>query len=243
MNKFYIIANLKMNKSFDESKLYLKSLQNKIINSKNKIIICPSNISLEYFYKNIIGMEVGTQDIDHRKEGQGTGSISASQLKDICDYVIIGHSERRETFSENHKILSEKLKLSWTYNIKPIFCVGENINIRNKGSKAVEDFIVQQLKESLLPDSNWDNLLVAYEPIWAIGTGKAADFKEITNVLDVIRKTLYQLSNSTNIPILYGGSINEKNFKDYKNKKNINGFLIGSASLDPDILSKIINNT
>ena len=144
MNKFYIIANLKMNKSFDESKLYLDSLQNKVSNSKNKIIICPSSISLEYFYKNIIGMKVGAQDIDHRKEGQGTGSISASQIKDICDYVIIGHSERRETFLENHKVLSEKLKLSWTNNIKPIFCVGENINIRNKGPKAVEDFIVQQ---------------------------------------------------------------------------------------------------
>ena len=243
MNKFYIIANLKMNKSFDESKLYLDSLQNKVSNSKNKIIICPSNISLEYFYKNIIGMEVGAQDIDHRKEGQGTGSISASQIKDICDYVIIGHSERRETFLENYKVLSEKLKSSWTNNITPIFCVGENINIRNKGPKAVEDFIVQQLENSLLPNSNWNNLLVAYEPIWAIGTGKAADLKEITNVLDVIRKTLSQLSDNTNIPILYGGSINEKNFTDYKNIRNINGFLIGSASLEPDILSKIINNT
>ena len=188
-------------------------------------------------------MKVGAQDIDHRKEGQGTGSISASQIKDICDYVIIGHSERRETFLENHKVLSEKLKLSWTNNIKPIFCVGENINIRNKGPKAVEDFIVQQLENSLLPNSNWNNLLVAYEPIWAIGTGKAADLKEITNVLDVIRKTLSQLSDNTNIPILYGGSINEKNFTDYKNIRNINGFLIGSASLEPDILSKIINNT
>ncbi|NCG35334.1 MAG: hypothetical protein GWO78_05015 [Dehalococcoidales bacterium] len=149
MNKFYIIANLKMNKSFEESKKYLKSLQNKVKSSKCKIVLCPSNISLAHFNKNIHEMELGIQDIDYRNEGQGTGSISASQIKDICDYVLIGHSERRETFSEDHKLLNKKLKSSWKNNLKTIFCVGENINIRNKGSKAVEDYIVKQLVNSL----------------------------------------------------------------------------------------------
>ncbi|MDG2100832.1 MAG: triose-phosphate isomerase [Dehalococcoidia bacterium] len=242
MNKFYIIANLKMNKSFEESKKYLKSLQNKVKSSKCKIVLCPSNISLAHFNKNIHEMELGIQDIDYRNEGQGTGSISASQIKDICDYVLIGHSERRETFSEDHKLLNKKLKSSWKNNLKTIFCVGENINIRNKGSKAVEDYIVKQLVNSLEPDSDWKNLIVAYEPIWAIGTGKPADTLQIKDVLEVIKLTLSQLSNNINIPILYGGSINEKNFQEYKNKKNIDGLLIGSASLDPDILSNIINN-
>lgn len=231
-----------MNKSFEQSQIYLKTLQNKIKNSNCKIILCPSNISLEYFYKNINGMEVGIQDIDYRNEGQGTGSISASQVKDICNYVLIGHSERRETFSEDEKILNKKLKSSWKNNLKTIFCVGENINIRNKGNKAVEDYIVQQLVNSLKPDSDWNNLIVAYEPIWAIGTGKPADSSQIKDVLEVIKQTLSKLSNNKKIPILYGGSINEKNFQDYKNQRNIDGLLIGSASLDPDVLSKIINN-
>lgn len=242
MNNFYIVANLKMNKSFEESKLYLKFLQNKVKNSKCEIILFPSNISLAYFHENIYGMQVGVQDIDYRSEGEGTGSISASQVKDICNYVLIGHSERRIIFSEDNKLLNKKLKSSWKNNLKTIFCVGEDINIRNSGAKAVEDYIVKQLVNSLENDSDWQNLIVAYEPIWAIGTGKPADASQIKDVLEIIKQTLNKLSNNINIPILYGGSINEENFQNYKNQRNIDGLLIGSSSLNPDVLSKIINN-
>jgi len=107
MNDFYIIANLKMNKSIPESKSYLNLLKENIQNFNNKIVICPSNISLFHFAKEIQGMRLGIQDIDHREQGQGTGSISASQVKDICEFAIVGHSERREVFL---KITKHSLK-------------------------------------------------------------------------------------------------------------------------------------
>ena len=115
-----------MNKTIDESKSYLNLLNKNIKNFNNKIVICPSNISLFHFVNEIQGMSLGIQDIDHREQGQGTGSISASQVKDICEFAIVGHSERRETFFENNKTLSEKLKILWNNNMTPIFCIGEN---------------------------------------------------------------------------------------------------------------------
>jgi len=243
MNDFYIIANLKMNKTIAESKSYLNLLNENIRNFNNKIVICPSNISLFHFANEIQGMSLGIQDIDHREQGQGTGSISASQVKDICEFAIVGHSERRETFFENNKTLSEKLKILWKNNMTPIFCIGENQEVRDKGFEAVKKHINKQLKESLFENSDWENLLVAYEPIWAIGTGLSASPEQASEVISLIHEIIKEISGGIDVPILYGGSVNEENHLDFQKEEGINGLLIGSACLDPITFSKIINNS
>ena len=245
MNDFYIIANLKMNKTIAESKSYLNLLNENIrnFNNKNKIVICPSNISLFHFANEIQGMSLGIQDIDHREQGQGTGSISASQVKDICKFAIVGHSERRETFFENNKTLSEKLKILWKNKMTPIFCIGENQEVRDKGFEAVKKHLNNQLKDSLFENSDWENLLVAYEPIWAIGTGLSASPEQASEVITLIHEIIKEISGGIDIPILYGGSVNEENHLHFQNEEKINGLLIGSACLDPIKFSKIINNS
>tara|TARA_B100001167_G_C16756057_1_gene298781 strand:- start:722 stop:1453 length:732 start_codon:yes stop_codon:yes gene_type:complete len=243
MNDFYIIANLKMNKTIAESKSYLNLLNENIRNFNNKIVICPSNISLFHFANEIQGMSLGIQDIDHREQGQGTGSISASQVKDICEFAIVGHSERRETFFENNKTLSEKLKILWKNKMTPIFCIGENQEVRDKGFEAVKKHLNNQLKDSLFENSDWENLLVAYEPIWAIGTGLSASPEQASEVITLIHEIIKEISGGIDIPILYGGSVNEENHLHFQNEEKINGLLIGSACLDPITFSKIINNS
>lgn len=241
MSKFFVVANLKMNKSFNESVIYLESLIQNVTNYDDEIILCPSNISLEYFSKNIGKFKLGIQDVDQRDQGQGTGSISASQVKDLCTFSIVGHSERRIQFNETDEIIFQKIKILQKNDIIPILCIGEDLNIRKKGFLEVEKFLSNQIKNSINKQINTNNLLIAYEPIWAIGTGKSASISDINDVINVIEKNLKDISDNK-VPILYGGSVNEQNSNLFRQHEKISGILIGSASLDYKILSRIINN-
>ena len=238
----YIVSNLKMNKNFKDFEKYLIELNSKITNFNNEIIICPSSIFIEKMSKTKINVSIGIQDIDHRDEGAATGSISATQIKNICKYAIVGHSERRDVFKEDNFMIKEKLSRCWENDITPILCIGESLKIRENGIKEIKEHLFFQLDNSLSPDSNWENIIVAYEPIWAIGTGLSATKNEIQEITDLLNDKLSVLSNSYDIPVLYGGSVNDDNFKDFQNINSLSGFLIGSASLDPTILSKIIND-
>jgi triosephosphate isomerase len=240
--KKYIVSNLKMNKNFKDFEKYLIELNSKITNFNNEIIICPSSIFIEKMSKTKINVSIGIQDIDHRDEGAATGSISATQIKNICKYAIVGHSERRDVFKEDNFMIKEKLSRCWENDITPILCIGESLKIRENGIKEIKEHLFFQLDNSLSPDSNWENIIVAYEPIWAIGTGLSATKNEIQEITDLLNDKLSVLSNSYDIPVLYGGSVNDDNFKDFQNINSLSGFLIGSASLDPTILSKIIND-
>lgn len=240
--KKYIVSNLKMNKNFKDFEKYLIELNSKITNFNNEIIICPSSIFIEKMSKTKINVSIGIQDIDHRDEGAATGSISATQIKNICKYAIVGHSERRDVFKEDNFMIKEKLSRCWENDITPILCIGESLKIRENGIKEIKEHLFFQLDNSLSPDSNWENIIVAYEPIWAIGTGLSATKNEIQEITDLLNDKLSVLSNSYDIPVLYGGSVNDDNFKDFQNINSLSGFLIGSASLDPTIISKIIND-
>ena len=241
MSKFYILANLKMNKSFDQSVKYLESLSKKVTNYDDEIILFPSNISLEYFSRNIGKFKLGIQDLDFRNEGQGTGSIAASQVKNLCDYSLIGHSERRQHFFENDEIISRKINISQKNNITPVLCVGEDLDTRNKGFSEVEKFISNQINKAISEETDIRNIMIAYEPIWAIGTGKSASIIDIEEVILIIKNCLEKISKQFIVPIFYGGSVSEKNSEEFRKSKKINGILVGSASLDSEILSKIIN--
>ena len=240
--KKYIVANLKMNKNIENFQTYLSSLSSSVKNFNNEIIICPSSIFLQKLFNLNTKFSIGIQDVDHREEGAATGSIAATQINGICKYAIVGHSERREVFFENNLMIKEKLKRCWENEITPILCIGESLKIRKKGIQEVKKHLFSQLEDSLSLNSNWKNLIIAYEPIWAIGTGLSASKNEVSEISDLLSEKLYALSNLSSIPILYGGSVNENNFKDFQNIKSLSGFLIGSASLDSSTLSKIINN-
>ncbi|MCH2494596.1 MAG: triose-phosphate isomerase [Dehalococcoidia bacterium] len=238
--KKYIVANLKMNKNFDQFENYLENLN--LQKNNNEIIICPSNIFLEKIYKRDLPISIGAQDVDHRVEGAATGSTSAAQIKNICDYTLVGHSERRETFSENNFMIGEKLLRCWENSITPILCVGENLEIRKSGIKNVENHLYSQITQSLNDNSNFEKLIIAYEPIWAIGTGLSASIKEVSEVSEILKNKLLEISN-IEISILYGGSVNLSNYKELLAISSISGLLIGSASLDPKVFSEISNNS
>jgi len=239
--KKYIVSNLKMNKNFKEFDNYLESLRSKITNFNNEIVICPSSIYLEKMFKKKYNFSIGIQDIDHRNEGAATGSIAATQIKDLCNFALVGHSERRDVFKEDNAMIKEKLYRCWENEIIPILCIGESLIVRKNGIEEIKNHLFSQLEETLTTDSNWGEIIIAYEPIWAIGTGLSASKDETEEIVDILNEKLLYLSGKKPIPILYGGSVNFDNFKDFQSIANLSGFLIGSASLNSDSLSQIIN--
>ena len=182
------------------------------------------------------------QNIATYDSGAYTGEISASMVSDYASYAIIGHSERRSFFNETNSVLLKKINMCFKYNITPIFCVGENIEDRKKGTYL--SIIEKQLNETIM-SLNFDpsRIILAYEPTWAIGTGEHANSEQITEVHNHIRLMVSKkngASQTNQIPILYGGSCNSENAQSILSQENVNGLLIGGASLDLKHFLKII---
>lgn len=176
------------------------------------------------------GEKVGAQNCSSFKEGAYTGEVSPFILKDCgCDYVIIGHSERRHIFGEKNDVLKEKLKNAILANLKPIYCVGEKLSEREEG-KTVE-VIMEQLN-SLLEIKN-EKFEIAYEPVWAIGTGRVAKPEDASKVHFEIKKFLKENNFKEEVRVLYGGSVKPENARELLRCENIDGLLVGGASLDP----------
>ncbi len=243
-----IIANWKLNSNKIKIKNYFKIWKKHNINNKLKIIIAPPIIYIPYIQKilkkyNIYNIKLCAQNIDFHTKGPYTGEISAKMLKDNnIKYVILGHSERKKWHYETNYNILKKIILSKKYNIKPIICIGENINeYINKKSLEI---CIQQLNY-LVKKSNLNifiNTIIAYEPIWAIGTGQSANILHIKNIHKYIKKYLNNINpnNNTNTKVIYGGSINQYNIASIINNKYINGALIGKTSLDIQIFMQSI---
>jgi len=235
----FCIANWKMNKSLDESNQFLNKLTSKDLTiSNSKLIICPSFISLSPISlsnsSNLI--EFGSQNVSSEEEGSLTGEISVSMLENInCNWSIIGHSERRQSFFETDDLIAKKMKLVLESNLNPILCIGETLEERN--NNLTEEILNNQL-ETAFSKVNTNslfkkNILIAYEPVWAIGTGVSADIETINNNIAIIKNIVNNyIINNCNIYLLYGGSVNERNAAEIFNIKYLNGFLIGTSSLD-----------
>lgn len=238
-----IVANLKMNLDNSQIKEYLIKLIGK--NLKNRVIVCPSFTSLSlanFFLKDNQMIDLGAQNICDEEEGKCTGEVSGKMLK-ACgvEYVIVGHSERRSKFRESGKSINKKIKVALKNKIKVILCVGEQLAERNLGK--AEEVVKTQLLEGFkgLYENELENIIIAYEPVWAIGTGKLPQIKDVENIVKFIRKVVCEefSPKSEKIEVLYGGSIDVKNCSSYAKIKGINGLLVGGASLDVDNLTSI----
>jgi len=243
MNKYFISANWKMNGSKEFTRTFFAAM-NEDIDEEVKIIICPADCYLNEVDtmapNNVIR---GAQNISFNSDGAYTGEVSSSMLKDLnVEYVIIGHSERREYHAETNEIIRKKFNSAVSNNLKPILCVGESLDQRQKEEtfNHLENQIVSVINKEVL--SNYP-FIIAYEPIWAIGTGETATPEIANEVHMFIQETLDKIDSiqSKKIAIIYGGSVNSNNAYDLFKMSHINGALIGGSSLDANEFNKIYN--
>ncbi|MBP1760971.1 MAG: triosephosphate isomerase [Firmicutes bacterium] len=250
MRKKVIAANWKMNKNRGEAEDYINKflpLLGNINATDPEVIICPPFTSLQTLHDAVQGsyVKTGGQDIFWETSGAFTGEISAPMLTDCgCSYVIVGHSERRHILDESDYNINRKIKSSLAGALIPILCVGETLQERQ--NDLARQVVKDQMEKALLGiDITAGNLIVAYEPVWAIGTGVNASPDDAQDMIAFIREQLSQLYNpelASAIPILYGGSVKKANMHDFIIKADIDGALVGSASLDPREFSEIVRS-
>ncbi len=246
MRKTLIAGNWKMNKTPSESIEFVTNLIKNIGNYNDReILICPPFTSL-YPISDIIrnsSLLLGAQNVFYEEKGAFTGEISPLMLKDIgVEYVICGHSERRNIFGETDEIINKKVKKVIQYELKPILCIGEKLEERE--SNKTFDIIKKQLEKCLSDFEYIEQLTIAYEPVWAIGTGKNATPQQAEEVHTFIRKWIgenYNQEIADLIRVIYGGSVSPDNIDDLMKEKDIDGVLVGGASLDIDKFLRIIN--
>lgn len=227
-----IVANMKMNLHFDEINNYLNEFKNY---NTSGLVFCPPSIYLPYFLNS--NYEVGIQNYAMYENGAYTGEISASQVKSMnINYAIIGHSERREYFEETDNIINKKIKLGLENNLKIILCIGETLN--HKENNQTKEILKKQIVEGLKDIKDINNIIIAYEPIWSIGTGLIPTNDEIYDTTNFIKEEINRLYNK-DIMVLYGGSVNDENINVLSEINNLSGFLVGGASLKPDKLKRI----
>jgi triosephosphate isomerase len=247
LRKAIIAGNWKMNKLTREAVELAREIKTKVgAITDREIVLCPSFTVLS-LVKEVIedsSIKLGAQNMHWEVRGAYTGEVSPMMLKDIgCNYVILGHSERRQYFGETDEIVNKKMKIAFSTGLIPIVCVGETLQQREKG----ETFrvIEEQVKTGIsgLPGGQAKGLVVAYEPVWAIGTGRTAALNQAEEVQRFIRKLLAEMfgeKNAQAIRILYGGSINPDNISALMSCENVDGGLVGGASLNPESFVKIV---
>jgi len=243
----YIIANWKMNKTVDEAVNFIDTLIEFLNNKENTshhILIAPSTIHLPILSQSLSNsFNLVAQNIAFKDAGAYTGEVSAKMLSKYVQYSIVGHSERRQYFNEDNEMLYQKLVMCLQHNITPIFCIGENK--KDRDSDHYLPIIQKQLEQTLmlLNDDDLLKTIVAYEPVWAIGTGNTASLDQISELHTYIRSVLVQRlgEKGNGIPILYGGSCNVTNTKSILTQNNVDGLLVGGASLDIIHFQKMIN--
>lgn len=248
MRRRIIAGNWKMHNNLSESQNLVTKLVNGL-NNRNinrEVIICPPFTSLTEVNNllNDTKIELGAQNMHFEDKGAFTGEISADMLKSVgCKYVILGHSERRTIFGEPDELINKKIKQVLNAGLTPIFCIGETLEQRENG--ITNDVIKNQVSEGVkeLSEEDANKLIIAYEPIWAIGTGKTATPEQAQEVHKFIRSLLkenFSEDTSENIPILYGGSVKPNNAEDLLAKEDIDGALVGGACLNADSFISII---
>ncbi|OHB69530.1 MAG: triose-phosphate isomerase [Planctomycetes bacterium RBG_16_43_13] len=243
-----IAGNWKMNCTTNEAKDLATSLKELLSGVSNvDLVICPPFTALAAVSPIIKGsnIKLGSQDIHWEPKGAYTGETSPTMLLDFsCEYAIIGHSERRHIMGETNDMVNKKVKSALAHNITPILCVGELLEERSMG--ATKDVVKRQLEKGIagLSADEIKKMVIAYEPVWAIGTGKNATPKQANDVQFFIRNLLIKAAGediASKVRILYGGSVKPENAKDLLAQPEIDGALVGGASLDAKVFTAIVN--
>ena len=248
MRKKVIAGNWKMNKTPAETKEFMKTFPSLVKDTEDEVVICVPFVDLADAIELAKGtnVKVGAQNVHFEEKGAFTGEISPKMLKEIgTEYVIIGHSERRQYYAETDESVNKKIKAALNHDLKPIVCVGETLEQREAG--ITKDFVTTQVKNAFegLEKEDAKKIIIAYEPIWAIGTGKTASKEDANEVCSWIREEIRSLFGdiADEIIIQYGGSVKSSNAKELFSMPDIDGGLVGGASLDAEDFSKIVNYT
>lgn len=247
MRKKIIAGNWKMYKTTLEAKNLVIDIKKLLSDTFDvEIVVCPPFTALLTIYLEVKNTNIflGAQDLFWEKEGAYTGEISPVMLKDLgCKYIIIGHSERRQYFKETDEDVNKKIKSAINYELNPIVCVGEKLEEREKGE--THSVVRRQIMKAFegIEKKNMGNIVIAYEPVWAIGTGKNATGEDANNVILFIRsliKEKYGEEISNIIRIQYGGSVKPENIKEFMEMPEIDGALVGGASISCESFAKIV---
>lgn len=247
MRRKVIAGNWKMNMLPDETIKFIDEIAPLVKDTENEVILCVPYTDLFYALLTAqnTNIKIGAQNMHWEEEGAFTGEVSGKMLKAIgVKYVIIGHSERRQYFAETDESVNKKIKAAFENNLNPIVCVGETLEQREEGK--TEEIITNQTRLALegLTNEQVKNTIIAYEPIWAIGTGKTATSEDANNSIKAIRKEIeknYGKEVAEEVIIQYGGSVKSQNAKELFTTSDIDGGLVGGASLKVEEFSKIVN--
>ncbi len=230
----FIVANWKMNPSTKEEAVSLLLAMEKLGKENKKVIICPP-FPFMSLSKNVI---LGAQNCFFEKEGPFTGEVSPYMLKSLgCNYVIVGHSERRNFFQEDSSLIRKKIEVLNDAKMTTILCVGE----KSREDSDVVETITRQI-ESVLDGVSLQNIIIAYEPVFAIGTGDSCSAEIAKERRELIKEVLFEIDKNENPAILYGGSVDSNNVSEYIDKAGFDGVLVGGASLNKDEFKKIVDS-
>ena len=246
LRKTIIAGNWKMNKTPSETTAFLNELKGKVAGADCEVIVCVPFVNLQNAVAatKVTNIKVGAENLHFEKSGAFTGEVSADMLTDLgVEYVVIGHSERRQYFNETNVTVNKKVLAALAAGLKPIICVGELLEEREQG--ITEEIVSLQTKIALMgvPAEAMKDIVIAYEPVWAIGTGKTATADQADEVCGIIRGVIAKLYNkdvAEGTTLQYGGSMNAKNAEELLGKYNVDGGLIGGASLKSEDFSIIV---
>ncbi len=247
MRILLIAGNWKMNTTVSEAiELVDKMRQGLDEMTGVEKVVCPPFVSLAAVRDLIKGssIKLGAQNLYFEEKGAYTGEISPLMLAGLCEFVIIGHSERRQYFNETGEIVNKKIRAALKAGLKPILCIGERLEENEAGR--TEEVVTEQLRSSLAGIDYPDGFIIAYEPVWAIGTGKAATGKQANQTISLIRHHIARLYGETaaqDVRILYGGSVTAANAAEFMQQPEIDGALVGGASLKADEFLSIVRQT
>ncbi len=247
MRKLVVAGNWKMNKTIDEARAFANELKAFDLSAYEceKLVFAPSYM-LEQLRNELAntGVEVGCQNMHQSESGAFTGEVSADMIKSIgIESILIGHSERRQYFNETDKIVNEKMQLAIKKDLKPFLCIGETLSEREAG--IMEDVLKTQTVKAFenISEEDAKKVVIAYEPVWAIGTGKTATAEDANAACRFVREVVaetYNVEVAKNIVIQYGGSVNPGNVVEILSQPDIDGALVGGASLEPDSFKALL---
>lgn len=247
MRKPIIAGNWKMHKTVSEAKSLVEEIKKHKLNEDVEAVLCTPFTNLQTVVEIVkgTGIEVGAQNMYFEEQGAFTGEISPLMLKELgVKYVILGHSERREYFKECNSTINKKILSALKHGLNPILCVGETLEERESGFE--KEKVRTQLEKNLsnVDSKELEKVVIAYEPIWAIGTGKTASSEDAESMCAYIREVLKELfgeKSSQKVRIQYGGSVKPNNVSDIMSKENIDGALVGGASLESESFVSLVN--